>query len=125
MEASSKEMCKKAEDVILQDHCVRPGADQSSKATFGKSTFAKTCSNVLSFVKDMTGAHQWRKSKSTFEHVLAHATSKMLSAKMCSKAFLLFARLMCASRIFNKRKQVLAKVLLPKSSFVRLVCTRP
>ena len=55
------------------------------------------------------------KSKTTFEHVLACATSKMLSAKsakMLSKAFLLFARLMCTSRIFNKRKHVLAKAAL-------------
>ena len=36
---------------------VRLGTDQSSKAAFGKSAFAKTCSNVLSFVEDMTGAH--------------------------------------------------------------------
>ena len=31
---------------------IRLGADQSSKAALGKSAFAKTCSNVLSFVKD-------------------------------------------------------------------------
>ena len=37
---------------------VRPGADQCSKAAFGKSAFAKICSNMLSFVKDMTGAYQ-------------------------------------------------------------------
>ena len=35
---------------------LRPGAHQSSKAAFGKSAFAKTCYNVLSFVKDTT----WR-----------------------------------------------------------------
>ena len=34
--------------------CLRPGAHQSSKAAFGKSAFAKTCYNVLSFVKDTT-----------------------------------------------------------------------
>ena len=39
-------------------------------------------------------------------------------AKTCSKAFLLFARLMCASRIFNKRKHVLAKALLPKAALL-------
>ena len=38
--------------------CLRPGAHQSSKAAFGKSSFAKTCYNVLSFVKDTT----WRTS---------------------------------------------------------------
>ena len=37
-------------------HLFRPGAHQSSKAAFGKSAFAKTCYNVLSFVKDTT----WR-----------------------------------------------------------------
>ena len=46
--------------------CLRPGADQSSKAVFGKSAFAKTCSNVLSFVKDMTGAHQSSKKQKYF-----------------------------------------------------------
>ena len=50
-----------------------------------------------------------------------NATSKMLSAKsakMCSKAFLLFAQLMCASLIFNKRQHVLAKLLLPKAALL-------
>ena len=45
---------------------IRPGADQSSKAAFGKSAFAKTCSNVLHFVKDMTGAHQSSKKQKYF-----------------------------------------------------------
>ena len=45
---------------------VRPGTDQSSKAAFGKSAFAKTCSNVLSSVKDMTGAHQSSKKQKYF-----------------------------------------------------------
>ena len=45
---------------------VRPGADQSSKAAFDKSTFAKTCLNVLSFVTDMTGAHQSSKKQKYF-----------------------------------------------------------
>ena len=40
-------------------HCssITPGTDESSKAAFGKSAFAKTCSNMISFVKDMT----WQK----------------------------------------------------------------
>ena len=59
---------------------LRPGADQSSKAAFGKSAFAKTCSNVASSVKDRTGAHQSSKKQ---KYVLACATSKMLSAKTC------------------------------------------
>ena len=45
---------------------LRPGADQFSKAAFGKSTFAKTCSNVLSFAKDMTGTHQSSKKQKYF-----------------------------------------------------------
>ena len=39
-------------------------------------------------------------------------------AKKCSEEFLLFARLICASRIFNKTKHVLAKVLLPKAALL-------
>ena len=45
---------------------LRPNADQSSKAAFGKSSFAKTSSNVLSFVIDMTGAHQSSKKQKYF-----------------------------------------------------------
>ena len=45
---------------------VRPSADQSSKSAFGKSALAKTFSNVLSFVVDMTGAHQSSKKQKYF-----------------------------------------------------------
>ena len=38
--------------------------------------------------------------------------------RTCSKAFLLFARLMYSSRMFNKRKQVLAKAHLPKAALL-------
>ena len=40
--------------------------------------------------------------------------------KRARKHFLLFARLMCASLIFNKRKGVLAKALLPKAALLDL-----
>ena len=47
----------------IATHTLRPGADQSSKAAFDKSAFAKTCSNVLYFVKDTTGTHQSSKKQ--------------------------------------------------------------
>ena len=52
--------------IILCRLLLRPGAHQSSKAAFGKSAFAKTCYNVLSFVKDTTGAHQSSKKQKYF-----------------------------------------------------------
>ena len=55
---------------------------------------------------------------STFWHVQLAKCFLVKRAKMCSKAFLLFARLMCASRIFNKRKHVLAKTLFPKATLL-------
>ena len=49
---------------------LRPGADQSSKAAFGKSAFAKTCFLLLT----IRLAHINRaKSKNGFEHVLAES----------------------------------------------------
>ena len=42
---------------------VRPGADQSSKAAFGKSAFAKTCFLLL---KIRHGAHQSSKKQKCF-----------------------------------------------------------
>ena len=51
---------------LLQCNTIRPGTDQSSKAAFGKSAFAKTFSNVLSFVKDKIGAHQSSKKQKYF-----------------------------------------------------------
>ena len=81
---------------------------------------------MLSFVKDTTGAHQL--SKNAFEHVLAESTLLVARAKMYSKVPLLFARLVCATHIFNKTKHVRAcfsKSAFAKSSFSRLVCARP
>ena len=52
---------------------VRPGADQSSKAAFGKSAFAKTCFLLLKIPL----AHINRaKSKNAFEYVLARSSRK-------------------------------------------------
>ena len=65
---------------------------------------------------------------STFWHVLAERTWLVVRTKTCSKVFLLFARLVCANHIFNKRKLVRAhfsKNAFAKSSFARLVCARP
>ena len=112
----------------LPDICLRPAADESSKAAFGKSASAKTCFLLLK----IRLAHINRaKSKNGFEHVLARCSRKHLlvaRAKTCSKVLLLFARLVCASHIFNKRKHVRAcfsKSAFAKSSFARLVCARP
>ena len=55
---------------------------------------------------------------STFWHVQRAKCFLLKRVKTCSKAFLLFARLMCVSCIFNKRKHVLAKALLPKASLL-------
>ena len=84
--------------------CLRPGADQSSKAAF-----AKTCFLLLK----IRLVHINRaKSKNAFEHVLAESILFIVCAKTCSNILLLFARLVCASHIFNKRKHVLAKAAL-------------
>ena len=65
---------------------------------------------------------------SMFWHVLAESILLVARAKTSSKILLLFARLVCASHIFNKRKHVRAcfsKSAFAKSSFARLVCARP
>ena len=59
---------------------------------------------------------------------LAESILLVARAKTCSKVLLLFARFVCASHIFNKRKHVRAcfsKSAFAKSSFARLVCARP
>ena len=104
---------------------LRPAADQSSKAAFGKIAFAKTCFLLLK----IRLAHINRaKSKNAFENVVALLAGSILlaaRAKTCSKVLLLFARLVCASHIFSKRKHDRArcsKIAFTKSSFARLVC---
>ena len=105
---------------IVDSISLRLGADQSSKYAFGKNAFVKTCSNLLYIVIDMTGAHQSSKKQKYFRARFGTCNEEnaffLKRAKMCSKAFLLFAWLMCASRIFNKRKHILAKALLPKAA---------
>ena len=60
---------------------VRPGADQSSKAAFGKRAFAKMCF-LLSKIRLV---HiNWAKSKNSLEHVLAESILLVARAKMCS-----------------------------------------
>ena len=97
---------------------VRPGADQSSKAAFGKSAFAETCFLLLK----IRLAHINRaKSKNAFEYVLSPFSRKHFArctCQKCSKVVLLFAPLVCANHIFNKRKHVLAKALLPKAALL-------
>ena len=80
---------------------------------------------MFPFIKDMTGAHQSSKTAKVLSNMFWHmqrAKCFLLNvpklAKTCTKAFLLFAWLMCASHIFNKRKHVLAKALLPKAALL-------
>ena len=87
---------------------------------------------MLSFVKDTTGAHQSSKKQKCFRARFGTFKKESIllvaRAKTCSKVLLLFARLVCASHIFNKRKHVRAcfsKRAFAKSSFGRLVCARP
>ena len=58
---------------ILISGELRPGADQSSKAAFGKSAFAKTCFLLL---KKRLAHSNRAKSKNAFEHVLAQFSRK-------------------------------------------------
>ena len=81
----------------MQISYLRPGTYQSSKAAFCKSAFAKT---KLTFGKSAFAQSRFAFRQSIFASqkamVWPSATSKMLSPKMCSKPFLLFARLVCA-----------------------------
>ena len=53
-----------------------------------------------------------------FWHLQLAKSFLLKRAKSARKHFCFFARLMCASRIFNKRKHVLAKALLPKAALL-------
>ena len=58
----------------LPKYCgVRPCADQTSKAAFGKSAFAKTCYLLL---KIRHGAHQSSKKQKCFRTLLARFSRK-------------------------------------------------
>ena len=76
---------------------LRPCADQSSKAAFGKSAFAKTC--FLLFKIRLAHINR-AKSKNHFEHFWHVSERKHFArcmSKTCSKVLLLFARLVCTS----------------------------
>ena len=107
---------------------LRPGADQSSKAAFGKSAFAKTSFILLK----IRLAHINRaKSKNAFEHILARSSRKHFARYTCQNVLestFGFCSIGVTSHIFNKRKHVRAcfsKHAFAKSSFVRLACARP
>ena len=107
---------------------LRPGADQSSKAAFGKSAFAKMCCLLLKIRLAHINRAKSKMLSSTFWHVLAESILFVARAKTCLKVLLLFAQLVCTSHIFNKRKHVRAcfsKSAFAKSSFARLICTQP
>ena len=97
------------------------------RACFSKSAFAKTCFVLLK----IRLAHQSSKKQKCFRArfgMLAESILLVALAETCSKLLLLFARLVCTSHIFNKRKHVracLSKSAFAKSSFARLVCARP
>ena len=105
---------------------LRPGADQSSKAAFCKSAFAKS---KLTFGKSAFARSRFAFRQSIFASqkamVWPSATSKMLSAKMCQnlpkraqKHFCFLLDWCAPCHIFNKRKHVLAKTLLPKAALL-------
>ena len=64
----------------IEKQSLRPGADQSSKAAFGKSAFAKTYFLLLK----IRLAHISRaKSKNAFEHVLTRFSRKHFARCTC------------------------------------------
>ena len=64
---------------------IRPGADQSSKAAFGKSAFAKTCFLSLTYDWRTSMEQKAKMLSSTFWHVLAKSILLVARAKTCSK----------------------------------------
>ena len=104
---------------------VRPDADQSSKAAFGKSSFAITCSNVLSFVKDTTDAHQSSKKQKCFRTRFRTFQQKAfcsLHVPKRSRKYFFFLLDWCAPVISLSKEStfehVLAKALLPKAALL-------
>ena len=102
---------------------LRPGADQSSKAAFCKSAFAKC---KLTFGKSAFSRSRFAFRQSIFASqkaiVWPSATNKILSAKTCQNVLVnIFCSLLdcCAPcGIFNKRKHVLAKAPLQKADLL-------
>ena len=80
-----------------------PGTDQSSKAVFGKSAFAKTCFLLLKIPLAHINCAKSKIALSTFQK---ESILLIACAKMCSKILLLFARLVCTSHIYNKIKHI-------------------
>ena len=83
-----------------QRYTIRPGADQSSKAAFCKSAFAES---KLTFGKSAFARSRFAFRQSIFAYrkqwsgqVQRAKCFLLRRAKTCSKAFLLFARLVCA-----------------------------
>ena len=111
---------------------LRPGADQSSKAAFGKGAFAKTCFLLLNI---RLGAHQSSKKQkcfrarlSTFWHVLAKSiwreTRENAFSFGRSKDALSKSKFASSKSAFAKSKFALSKSAFAKSSFATLVCAR-
>ena len=102
---------------------LRPGADQSSKAAFGKCAFAKTCFLLL---KIRHGAHQSSKKakmlSSTFWHVLAGSILLVALGQTIAfgeaKKLRLKANLLRAKAFLPKVNLLLAKALLQKAALL-------
>ena len=108
---------------------LRPGADQPSKAAFGKSAFAKTCFLLL---KTRLAHTNRAKSKNAFEHVLAGFQQKVfcsLHVPKRARKYFCFMLDWCAPDISLTKEatleHVFSKSAFAKSSFARLVCARP
>ena len=92
-----------------------------AKLHLAKSLFLKHARTCFLLLKIRLAHTNRAKSKSTFEHVLAHATSKMLSAKTCRnmlESIFAFCSIDVCHSFFNKRKDVLAIALLPKAALL-------
>ena len=121
-------VCLLSHKSLQKLHCLRPGADQSSKVAFGKSAFAKTCFLLLK----IRLAHINRaKSKKAFEHVLARFSRKHFVCCTCQNVLEnTFAFLLdwCAPVISLTNESTFdacfSKSAFAKSNFARLVCAR-
>ena len=93
---SSHEYC----NINSEYTSLRPGADQSSKAAFCKSTFAKSqlTFGKIAFARSRFAFRQsiFASQKQWSGQVQRAKYFLLKCAKACSKAFLLFARLVCA-----------------------------
>ena len=97
---------------------LRPGADQSSKAAFCKSAFAKTCFLLL---KIWHGAHQSSK-KQKFWHVLAESILLVALGQTIAfwevKMLCLKANLFREKALLPKVNLLLANALLQKAALL-------